>query len=814
MSEKNTSQFELGGSKAELAGQPAVSEPVKISDVLGIALRFWYWVLISVILCTGVAVLYVLRTVPVYSRSCSVIIRDDAQGSVGASSVDLSDIGIGMSNTILEDEMAAIKSPDLMEQVVKKLHLDVSYRRLGTFHDDVLYGSNLPINVSFPDAAATDRASMKIIVSPEGLISVEDLNVNGRNLVVAGSGSLRFGSVINTPSGRIIIEKTPFFKQGKEQEYLVSRNTLRGSTEAFEGEISIAQSNKRSNVVEITCNDASVQRADEILTSLVNAYNQNWIRTRAEVVAVTSNFITDRLNSLETELGSVDSNISSYKSANMIPDLSSTSAMYMEQSSSAGKQIIDLNNQLQMARYLRNYISTEGKNAVLPVNTGIGAGNIESFIAQYNSLMIQRNSHLTNTSESNPLIIDLDSRLSALRASILSSLDNQILSLTTTIGNLERSAQSADARVAANPRQAQFLLTAERQQKVKETLYLYLLQKREENELSQAFTAYNTRLIEHPAASQVPVTPKTNQIILIAVLAGLFIPASVIMLRESFNTAVRGRKDLQALNAPFVGEIPLATEKKGKRRVAREVSDNRVVVKDGSRSIMNEAFRVVRTNLEFILGFDGGHHVIMLSSMNPGSGKTFTCANLSTALAIKGKKVISVDLDLRRASLSAYVDNPAKGVSNYLSGQVPDYHDVIVRLGELDVLPVGTIPPNPTELFFNPRFAKMMEELKENYDYVILDCPPVDIVADATIISRYAEMTLFIIRAHLMDRSFLADIETWYQERRYPNISVILNGTRREFSHYGGSRYGYQRYGYHYGHYGNYTDGAEEKTKS
>ena len=311
-----------------------------------------------------------------------------------------------------------------------------------------------------------------------------------------------------------------------------------------------------------------------------------------------------------------------------------------------------------------------------------------------------------------------------------------------------------------------------------------------------------------------PVTPKTNQIILIAVLAGLFIPASVIMLRESFNTAVRGRKDLQALNAPFVGEIPLATEKKGKRRVAREVSDNRVVVKDGSRSIMNEAFRVVRTNLEFILGFDGGHHVIMLSSMNPGSGKTFTCANLSTALAIKGKKVISVDLDLRRASLSAYVDNPAKGVSNYLSGQVPDYHDVIVRLGELDVLPVGTIPPNPTELFFNPRFAKMMEELKENYDYVILDCPPVDIVADATIISRYAEMTLFIIRAHLMDRSFLADIETWYQERRYPNISVILNGTRREFSHYGGSRYGYQRYGYHYGHYGNYTDGAEEKTKS
>ncbi|WP_304976779.1 polysaccharide biosynthesis tyrosine autokinase [Duncaniella muris] len=400
-----------------------------------------------------------------------------------------------------------------------------------------------------------------------------------------------------------------------------------------------------------------------------------------------------------------------------------------------------------------------------------------------------------------------------MKGSILGSLDNELTMLSTQKRAISSAQSQAVSKIAANPQQAKYLLSVERQQKVKESLYLFLLQKREENELSQAFTAYNTRLIEHPTASPVPVTPIPSRIMTFALVAGLFVPAGIIMLIESFNTAVRGRKDLQDLHAPFVGEIPLATHRKGKRRVAREVSDNRVVVKSGSRSIMNEAFRVVRTNLEFILGFDGGHHVVMLSSMNPGSGKTFTCANLSTALAIKGKKVIAVDLDLRRASLSAYVDNPAQGVSNYLSGQVADYHDVIVRLGELDVLPVGTIPPNPTELFFHPRFARMMEELKENYDYVILDCPPVEIVADAAIISRYAEMTLFIIRAHLMDRSFLADIENWYQERRYPNISVILNGTRSEFSHYGGSRYGYQRYGYHYGHYGEYTDSAEESEK-
>ncbi len=532
------------------------------------------------------------------------------------------------------------------------------------------------------------------------------------------------------------------------------------------------------------------------------------------MTASTTEFIKERLSIIESELGNVDSDISDYKSRNLVTDVSAMGGIALSQMNSSQEAGRELDNRVYMTKYLRNYL-TDGmhEKEQLPANSGIDNPSIEAQIQAYNQLLLQRNNHLSISSEQNPLVMDIDQKLSTMKGSILGSLDNELTMLSTQKRAISSAQSQAVSKIAANPQQAKYLLSVERQQKVKESLYLFLLQKREENELSQAFTAYNTRLIEHPTASPVPVTPIPSRIMTFALVAGLFVPAGIIMLIESFNTAVRGRKDLQDLHAPFVGEIPLATHRKGKRRVAREVSDNRVVVKSGSRSIMNEAFRVVRTNLEFILGFDGGHHVVMLSSMNPGSGKTFTCANLSTALAIKGKKVIAVDLDLRRASLSAYVDNPALGVSNYLSGQVADYHDVIVRLGELDVLPVGTIPPNPTELFFHPRFARMMEELKENYDYVILDCPPVEIVADAAIISRYAEMTLFIIRAHLMDRSFLADIENWYQERRYPNISVILNGTRSEFSHYGGSRYGYQRYGYHYGHYGEYTDSAEESEK-
>ncbi len=308
------------------------------------------------------------------------------------------------------------------------------------------------------------------------------------------------------------------------------------------------------------------------------------------------------------------------------------------------------------------------------------------------------------------------------------------------------------------------------------------------------------------------MSPNYPSVIIIALIAALAIPASIITVKEGFNTTVRGRKDLECINAPFVGEIPLAmmrnTTKSGRKgkKVAREVTDNKLLVMPKSKTIMNEAFRVVRTNLEFILGFDEGHHVVMMTSMNPGSGKTFITANLSTSLAIKGKKTIAVDLDLRRASLSKYVDSPEIGISNYLSGQVHDYREVICRLDQLDVLPVGTIPPNPTELLFTTRFTTLMEELKKNYDYVFIDCPPVEIVADAAIISRHAEMTIFVVRAHLLDRAFLPDIQRWYEERRFPNLSLLLNGTREEFSHFGSSRYGYHRYGYHYGHYGDYAD--------
>lgn len=776
---------------------------INISDIFSIALRFWYWVLLSVIICTGLAVLIVKRTVPIYTRSCLVVIRDDAQSSVGSSSVDLSDIGIGMSNTILQDEMAALKSPDLMEQVVKKLKLTVSYSSPGTFHNDVLYGSNLPVNVDFPDMPADETASLTLDINANGQLSVSNVIINNKPVIVPSANNLSWGSVIGTSSGRIIITKTPFFKQGRPFTVFVNRSTLTDATNNYEAEIGIEQVNKKSNVVQLTCNDASQQRGDEILTSLVNAYNQDWIKGRAEVVAVTSNFITDRLNILETELGSVDSDISSYKSDNLIPDLSQASSMYMQQSNDVSNQIMGISNQLQMARYLKNFILSEGRNnTVLPVNTSIGSANIEHQISEYNTLMMQRNSLLQNTSEDNPMIIDLDSRLAALRSSIVSSLDNQILSLSTNISSLERSEQTANARVAANPRQAKYLLSAERQQKVKETLYLYLLQKREENELSQAFTSVNTRILRRPTGSSVPTLPKANQTYLIGFVIGLILPFAIIYVSETLNTRIRGRKDVEGLNIPIVGEIPIFRHIKKKFfKFYRNPSQMRddlppeddIVVAEGNRDLINEAFRVLRTNVSFVTA-DSIPCVAMMTSFNPGSGKTFITINLGIALSLKGKRVLLIDGDMRRGSLSRTVHSPKKGLAEYLNGSERDIDQLIVHdtlSHGMSVLPTGAFPPNPTELLESSRFDNLVQYLRTEYDYIFIDCPPVKMMADAQIIDKVCDRTFFVIRVALFERSMLPELDRLYRTKAFRNMSVIINGSETA-ARYGTSyRYGY-----------------------
>jgi len=396
--------------------------------------------------------------------------------------------------------------------------------------------------------------------------------------------------------------------------------------------------------------------------------------------------------------------------------------------------------------------------------------------------------------------------LGNLRNAILTSLDNTEATLNAQLNTVRAANARALSKLSAAPQQQNHLLSFERQQKVKESLYLFLLQKREENELSQAFTAYNTRIIAAPWGSSMPTSPDRNQILLMAFIIAIALPAAFFIIRENLNSKVRGRKDLENLTIPYVGELPMWKPQKGEKKE----KEYQIVVRHHKRDIVNEAFRVVRTNLEFMTNTEKESKIIMLTSFNPGSGKTFICGNIASSFSIRGSKVICIDLDLRRGSLSEFVDSPKQGITNYLSAQLDDYKQLIVHYNfndeqeesksannaVLDFLPMGKIPPNPTELLYSPKLKPMLQELRQQYDYIFIDCPPVEIVADASIINQEADVALFVVRAGLLERAMLPELQKNYDEKKYKNMALLLNGTDAEH------HYGYKRYGYGYGRYG------------
>ena len=784
---------------------------VKFSDMLSLSLRYWYWILISVIVFLGLGWLYVKKSVPMYTQSCSMLMRDDAEGSgTGSTTLSLKELGLNTTSTVIEDEMEAMRSPDLMAQVVVELGLQTEYYQPGRFYNKLLYGSDIPVRISFPDMNPEEGASMRVKIDKNENITIEDLTIEEERFKVNPSQKLTFGDAVSSPAGKIVFQKTPFFRKGKEYDIIVNHSSLENASEFFLGEIEIEMlDEKRSNVVYMTCVDASVQRADDILSTLLKCYNQNWLAARAEVVAATTNFITQRLADVEQELSGVDNSISNYKSSNMVPDVAQTAKLYMEQSTELNSQILNYNNQLQMAKYLKNYISNEGKYQVLPVNTGLTGTNIEALATEYNSLVMQRNSYLANTSESNPLVVDIDSRLAALRRSIITSIDNEIVSLSTTIGNMERKEQTNTARVSETPKQAKFLLSAERKQKVQESLYVFLLQKREENELSQTLVSVNTRLLRKPSGPKNPTSPHKGRIYIIAFVLGLVVPMGAIYANEIGNTKLRGRKDLEPLSIPIVGEIPewkgslrrksasgkMGGKKVNKKEAAEKNISKDIVVQDGNRDLINEAIRVMRSNITRMTAAQDSS-VIMVTSMNPGSGKTFLTMNVCVSLALKGHKILVIDGDLRRASLSKYIGSPKKGIADFLSGAVKDVNEVMkknVAVEGLDMLPVGAIPPNPTELLESDALTKMIEKLRGEYRYVFIDCPPIEMMADAQIIADLSDRTLFVVRVGVLERAMLKELERIYVSKKYPNMMLALNGAVV------GDKYGYS-YSYGYGY--------------
>lgn len=794
---------------------------IRLQDLFYLCLAKWRWFILSLAVTLGIATYYILTTPNVYQRTASLMIKDDSKSQGISSDVSsmFADMGLGNAKSNVNNELIAIQSPAVLLETGKRLKLDVDYAIDGAFHKEALYGGDLPVTVDFIGFTDEQSGSFQIQLKGDGSYVISRLKgVTRDNLPVDDSDEItgRLGQIIHTPLGKIKVDKAPsytqFVKNGDAPELYVSRSNIYAMTDRIKGSLVASLSEEKSTVIDLTYKDVLPKRAEDVINTIISVYRKNWLEDKNQMTISTSHFITERLGVIERELGDVDKNISAFKSSNLLPDVEAAAQQYMQKSTEVDKQIMDLNSRLAIAQYIRNYLTGKvGKNQLLPSNTGIESPGIEQQIAEYNKSQLERNNLMANSSEQNPLVADCDQSLASMRKSITASLDNFVVTLKTQLGTLQANEAATTTQIASNPNQAKYLQTVGRQQKVKESLYLFLLQKREENELSKAFTAYNTRIITPPTGDNKPVAPVRRNIMLVAFVLGFLIPVVIVFVRENMNTTVRGRKDLKNMNVPFLGEIPYYVSRKNRPTLEQRIrfwkkpkEVRQMVVKAGKRDIVNEAFRVLRTNFEFTIGTHPEQNVIVFTSFNPGSGKSHLAANMAMSLAIKKKKVLLIDGDLRHGSTSMVINSPGEGLSDYLNGRVADIHDILYKGEEnglvkyFDVIPIGTIPPNPTELLFTPLLEQMIKTMRQEYDYVFIDCPPIEVVADTPIYEQFADRTIFVVRSGLMERSMLPEIDALYKEKKFKNMSLILNGTKARGGRYG-SHYGYG-YGYGYGY--------------
>ncbi len=792
----------VNGMTKEMELEKKEEEGLNLADYGFMFLSHWYWFVASVVVAMVIAVYYIMSTTPIYTTSTQLLIRDDKNSKGASTSIqDFSDLSLIKSNTNIKNEILTISAPIMMQETAKRLHLDLQMDVEQGLHRHPLY-NDAPIVLDMSMPLGDDNSfAFELTPLSRSKVEISSFEMMGEKVADGKKLMVNVGQRVKTPVGGLMVSLSPAWDDsfiGKK--IYVNKYPITAVGNAYAARLNVALSDKEASVLDLSISDESPDRAKDVLLTLIDVYNEKWVKDKNRMAESTSEFIEERLTNLTKELENVDEKISDYKSVNLLPDIQASLAKDMQQSGKNFDELLKLHNQLSMAKFLRERLDDKSKDdQLLPSNVGISAGGVESLVAEYNKLMLDRISYVENSSVNAPVVKDIDRRLSSQKMAIVRSLDNYVAQIQKQIDNVRASDEQINAQIASNPRQAKVLTSVQRQQTVKEALYIFLLQKREENELSRTYTAWNTSIIQPPTASRIPAAPKKNMIMLMAFVLGLVVPGGLLFLRDTMNHTVRGRKDLDSLGVPLVGEVPDISIRKHwwSRRspVKREV-----VVKADSRDLINESLRIVRTNLDYFIKNHNAGNVVMFTSFNPGSGKSFITPNLAKAIALRDKRVITIDMDLRHASLSHMVARRSPvGLSSYLGGQETDIDSLIVKDGiaeGVDLIPVGVIPPNPAELLQMGDMKTLIEKLRQEYDFIFLDCPPIEIVADASIIKDYADVTIFVVRAGLMDRRALGHVSELYKEKKFNNLTLLLNGTKYVSGKYGNYRYGY---GYGYG---------------
>ena len=748
------------------------------SDVLRLILSNWYWFVAAILLCLAGGWLYMHSTSPLFKRTATVLVKDSRKGS-GAELTAFSDLMGGLGRRSVDNEVYIFESRRLMEQVVKRHNLTTRQTTKRGLRTVDLYGRQ-PVTVCFTDNNSNAKGEFTYTILDSNSLAISNFTNSDFEATVL------LDDTISSPLGSVVFSATPHFETYRNGDVRVSLGTLNNTVEAYRKKLKCEITNKQASVITLTMMDVVPQRAEDVINGIIEVYNCDAIDDKRTISTLTEQFIDERLATLGQELNIADSDIAAFKRENELYSPVSQAMLLAEQMQELRHQELSLEANLEMAEYILDYTLSSPELNLIPASTvalGGASAALAAQIEEYNHSLLEYNRLVSKSSESNPSIVELKAQITAVRNTIIGSLKSHIDGLKLQINSVNREYKSADARLNKTPEKEKELLSKTRQQKVKEELYIYLLTKLEENALMGATAESNARVIDFAYGADKPVSPRSIIVYVFALMMGCIVPFVVLYLREVLNTSVRSRRDVkEVVTAPFLGEIPLVERPR----------EGLVQIREDGRDALSESFRMIRTNLGF-MSVDQEIKTIMLTSSVPHSGKSFVATNLASILATGSKRVLLVDMDLRRRTLSKSLGqrNNRRGLSTYLSGKFDNISDAITTLDaepRLDILCAGPQPPNPAELLISKSLDTLIEALRVKYDYIIIDSVPAMAVADAIITDRVADLTIYVIREGKLDRRQLPDIEELHQSRKLSNMCVILNGTTISKHSYG---YGY-----------------------
>ena len=798
-----------------------------IQDIIKMFVLYWKWFVVSIIACVALCFVYLRYTTPVYQMDAKLLIKDDNNGGRRSrmnGMMQMEALGMMVNSYGVENEIEILNSNILARQIVENLKLYVSYNSVGRFKDQILYKTQ-PINVDM-DKPHLDKLNVpmrmkiknengKYVVTGKYNIPVDGISSEGPYEINETFDKLP--AQLGTGAGIVYFTKNKNYKLKDGEAIEVTLTSPKSASYIYQKKFSAASTSKMSSIASLTFKDAVPQRAEDYLYQLTNCYNELANEDKNEIASRTDEFINSRLEKINRELGDTEATLENFKKQNKVVELGINAQATVGNTNLYEQKLMDARTQLELIRTLQDFVkNNNNKYQVFPANIGLDDASSNSLITKYNDVVLQRSHLLSSASENSPSVIPLTKLLDNLYESIERSLAQAHKDQTLKERSLQQQYYMYSGRVQQTPEQERVLTQIGRQQEVKAGLFLMLLQKREENSISLASTVDKGKIIETPQFKG-KVSPKSSLLMLVALILGVVIPFAVIIIREFFRYRIEGREDVMKLTTiPIIADVAIASDHvKGK---------GDIVVHENSNTVMEEIYRYLRTNLQFML--KEHDKVIMFTSTTPGEGKTFNAANTAASLALLDKKVILVGLDIRKPRLGELfgIKDTKKGITNLMIKDDPseaEINDVIMPSGvinNLELMFAGPIPPNPTELIAGKGFEKIFKVLREKYDYIVVDTAPISIVTDTFMVAREVDATVMVCRADYTEKGSFGIINEARDSQKLPNMSIIINGidmSKKKYGYsYGVGKYSkYSKYGYgKYGRYSKYSYGSYSGT--